>query len=53
VLLWVLDSPNITRREQMITQLAFLTPGELAAVASEMETWSSLCMGQIDRIMRN
>lgn len=41
---WTLDAPRVTRREQMITQLAFLTPAELHAVRDTMETWSQLCL---------
>ncbi|RPJ38972.1 MAG: hypothetical protein EHM35_03360 [Planctomycetaceae bacterium] len=47
---WTLDAPNVTRREQMITQLSFLTPAELHAVRDSMETWSQLCLDGIDKI---
>ena len=42
--LWTLDSPDVSRREQMITQMAFMTPAELKNVRDEMETWSQLCL---------
>jgi predicted NUDIX family phosphoesterase len=42
--LWELSAPQVGRREQMITQLAFLTPAELRQSREEMETWSSLCL---------
>jgi predicted NUDIX family phosphoesterase len=41
---WLLDSPDVTKREQMITQLAFLTPEELRAQRDSMETWSQICL---------
>jgi predicted NUDIX family phosphoesterase len=47
---WVLDAPNVTRREQMITQMEFKTPAELQAVRAQMETWSQLCFDDLDRI---
>jgi predicted NUDIX family phosphoesterase len=45
--LWTLQQPNVTRKEQMITQMEFLTLPELLAVRSEMETWSQLCLDYI------
>ena len=47
---WTLDAPNVTRREQMITQLSFMSPAELRAVRDSMETWSQLCLDGLDRI---
>ena len=47
---WTLDAPNVIRREQMITQLAFLSPVELRAVRDSMETWSQLCLDGLDEI---
>lgn len=41
---WALDSDDVTRKEQMITQMSFMTPDELNEVADTMETWSSLCL---------
>ncbi|HUT28384.1 MAG TPA: hypothetical protein VMX13_01225 [Sedimentisphaerales bacterium] len=41
---WVLDAPNVSKREQMITQMSFMTPAELQAVRADMETWSQLCL---------
>lgn len=41
---WVLDSPDVTRREQMITQMTFMTPAELRAVRDSLETWSQHCL---------
>ena len=44
---WVLDSPNVSRREQMITQMTFLSPSELMDVSDTMETWSRICVEQL------
>ncbi len=47
---WILDAPNVTRREQMITQMEFKTAAELRAVRDQMETWSQLCLDGLDQI---
>jgi predicted NUDIX family phosphoesterase len=47
---WVLDSPNVSRREQVITQMAFMSPAELREVRDSMETWSQLCLKQLARM---
>jgi len=49
---WTLDAPDVTRREQMITQLGYLSPAELRAVRDSMETWSQLCLDGLDEITR-
>ena len=49
---WMLDAPRVTRREQMITQLAFLSPAELQAVRDSMETWSQLCLDGLGEIAK-
>ncbi|MGH7948837.1 MAG: hypothetical protein ACREQF_06415, partial [Candidatus Binataceae bacterium] len=41
---WVLDAPNVTKREQMITQMAFMTPAQLHDVRESLESWSCLCL---------
>jgi len=41
---WTLDAPQVTKREQMISQMAFMTPAELHEVRDTMETWSRLCL---------
>jgi len=41
---WQLDAPKVNKREQMITQMAFMTPAELQQIADTLETWSSLCL---------
>jgi predicted NUDIX family phosphoesterase len=47
---WVLEAPSVTRREQMITQMEFMTPDELRAVRDQMETWSQLCLDRLDQM---
>jgi len=47
---WVLDEPRVSRREQMITQMEFMTPNELRAVRDQMETWSQLCLDGLDQV---
>lgn len=47
---WVLDAPKVSRREQMITQMEFMSIDELRAVRDQMETWSQLCLDSLDQI---
>jgi predicted NUDIX family phosphoesterase len=42
--LWILDTPSVSKREQMITQMSFMTPAELHEIRDTMETWSQLCL---------
>ncbi len=44
---WVLDAPKVSKREQMITQMAFMTPAELQEVRDTLETWSGLCLTRL------
>ena len=44
---WILDAPNVSKREQMITQMTFMTPAELQEVRDTMETWSQLCLDNL------
>jgi len=44
---WTLDEPNVNKREQMITQMAFMTTDELRKVRDTMETWSGLCVDKL------
>ena len=48
---WRLDAPKVTRREQMITQLGFMSPAALHNVEDTLETWSRLCLDRIDELM--
>ncbi len=45
--LWTLDTPGIVRREQMITQMSFMSLPELQQLRDTMETWSQLCLDNI------
>ena len=47
---WALDEPNVSKREQMITQMAFMTPAELQEVRDSLETWSGLCVDHLGEI---
>ena len=50
---WTLDAPKVTRREQMITQMAFMTPEELHQVKDSMETWSGLCLTGLQEMAKH
>ena len=41
---WTLDSSKVEKKEQMITQMAFMSIDELQEVRDSMETWSQLCL---------
>lgn len=41
---WQLDAPTVDRKEQMITQMAFMSPTELDAARESLETWSAKCL---------
>lgn len=42
--LWDLETPSVSRREQMITQMEFLPIEDLRKRREDMETWSQLCL---------
>lgn len=48
--LWNLDAPKVNKREQMITQMSFMTIDELQKVRDTMETWSQLCLDKLGEI---
>ena len=48
--LWQLDLPQVTRREQMITQMEFLPRQQLESLREQMETWSQLCFDALPLI---
>ncbi len=50
--LWTLDSENVTKKEQMINQLTFMSIEELMEVRDEMETWSQLCLDGLSKLER-
>jgi predicted NUDIX family phosphoesterase len=45
-----LESADVSRKEQMITQLNFMNLNELNKVKDSMETWSSLCLDLLAKI---
>jgi predicted NUDIX family phosphoesterase len=47
---WTLAEPKVSRKEQMITQMTFMTPAELQQVRDTMETWSSLCLSGLEKM---
>ena len=47
---WALDAPNVNKREQMITQMAFMTSAELQEVKDTLETWSGLCVDHLEKM---
>ena len=47
---WTLGGASVSKKEQMITQMAFMSPAELAAVRDSLETWSQLCLDQLDEM---
>jgi len=46
---WILDAPKVSKREQMITQMAFMSPAELHELRDTMETWSQLCLDLLEK----
>ena len=50
--LWELTSPNVTKKEQMITQLNFMSIPELQDVRDSLETWSRLCLDHLEEMTR-
>lgn len=44
---WMLDSENVTKKEQMINQLSFMPVPELLDIKDSMETWSQLCLDHL------
>ena len=49
---WRLDSDEVSRREQMITQMDFKSVEELEGVRESMETWSMLCLDGLREMAR-
>jgi predicted NUDIX family phosphoesterase len=47
---WNLEAPKVERKEQMITQLEFMSAAELNNIKDSMETWSSLCLEGIKKM---
>jgi predicted NUDIX family phosphoesterase len=49
---WILDAPKVSKREQMITQMTFMTPSDLHNVRDGMETWSQLCLDGLENMAK-
>ncbi len=49
---WALDSFEVSKREQMITQMAFAKPDKLQENRDTMETWSQLCLDHLDEMRK-
>lgn len=47
---WALDSPEVRKREQVITQMSFLSQVELHAVRDSLESWSRMCLDHLDEL---
>lgn len=47
---WALNAPEVNKREQMITQMAFMTSAELQEVKDTLETWSRLCVDHLEKM---
>lgn len=43
---WILDSPSVRPREQIITETGFMSLSELRKVRDTLETWSALIIDQ-------
>ena len=48
--LWELTTQNVTKKEQMITQLNFMSIPELQDVKDSLETWSRLCLDNLQEM---
>jgi predicted NUDIX family phosphoesterase len=48
--LWTLDEPKVSRKEQMITQMGFMSIHELREVRDTMETWSQICFDGLSKM---
>ncbi|MGA2323279.1 MAG: hypothetical protein ABSG22_05470 [Sedimentisphaerales bacterium] len=49
--LWTLDEPKVNRKEQMITQMGFMSIPELQLVRDTMETWSQICFDGLAKMV--
>ena len=48
---WELDAPNVEKREQMITQMSFMSSEELQQVRDTLETWSQKCLDGLGKMV--
>ena len=47
------DSTDIRPREDAICDIRFLTAQELTPLRDRLESWSQICLGGLDRLLRN
>ena len=47
---WELEEPKVEKREQMITQMTFMSADELREVRDSLETWSMLCLDGLEEM---
>ena len=47
---WSLDRPAVRKREQVITQMAFLGKEELQRERDSLESWSRMCLDHIPEL---
>ena len=50
---WRLDSEKVEKREQMITQMGFMSTDELEQERDSLETWSQLCLDKLDEMTQH
>lgn len=48
-----LSSNAVSKKEQMITNLQFLTKEELLAQRDSLESWSQICVDHLDQLLAN
>jgi predicted NUDIX family phosphoesterase len=46
-----LPHPKAEKRESMILNIEFLTPGQLRAERETLETWSQICVDHLDKLL--
>jgi predicted NUDIX family phosphoesterase len=46
-----LPAPRAEKKESMIANIAFLTPRELRAERETLETWSQICLDQLEELL--
>lgn len=49
---WNLDKPDVNKREQMITQMAFTSHEKLQQVRDTLETWSQKCLDGLSEMTK-
>lgn len=47
---WFLEAPKVTKKEQMITQMSFMSAAQLQAERDSLETWSRLCLDGLEEM---